>query len=100
MIRQLVYMDAKSSKFWNIELEGASHTVTFGRIGTNGQSSTKSFPTEEAARKDIGQNAGTFIGKRVVDYDPEKPARTDVAYRFRSDWENNEVIPNLEHFLA
>ena len=146
MKRELVYMDAKSSKFWNIELEGKSHTVTFGRIGSNGQSATKSFPTEEAARKDmeklikeklgkgyvdaatsgasatsaatsteglipliafssinrredIGQNAGTFVGKRVVDYDPEKPPKTDVAYRFRSDWDDNELGPNLEHFL-
>lgn len=140
-------MDAKSSKFWNIELAGSSHTVTYGRIGTTGQSATKSFPSEAAAlkdmeklikeklgkgyadaaeagadaasastnadgtipliafssinrRDDISHNAGTFIGKRVVDYDPEKPARADLVYRFRSDWENNEVIPHLEHFLA
>ncbi|MDB6151904.1 MAG: hypothetical protein JWL90_357 [Chthoniobacteraceae bacterium] len=136
-------MDARSSKFWNIEQAGLSHTVTYGRIGTTGQSSTKSFPTEEAAIKDlekllkeklgkgyvaaadsgaaevnesglipliafssinrqddIGQNAGTFIGKRVAEYDPEKPAKTDVAYRFRSDWDTNLVIPHLEHFLA
>jgi len=147
MKRELVYMDAKSSKFWNIELSGKSYTVTYGRIGTDGQSLTKSFPSEEAARKDaeklvkekvgkgyvdaagsgvtsggaaesvgdqipliafssinrqddIGENAGTFVGKRVADYDPEKAARADVVYRFRSDWENNEVIPNLEHFLG
>src|SRR5262245_46697289 len=133
MKRELVYMDAKSSKFWNIELSGTSFTVTYGRIGTTGQSQTKSFPSEEAARKeaeklikektgkgyvdaagsgvssgdasagasdlipllafssinrrdDIGENAGTFIGKRVADYDPEKPARADAVYRFRSDW--------------
>src|SRR5213075_6071 len=114
MRRELVYMDAKSSKFWSIELRGNSHTVTFGRIGTDGQTLTKSFPDEEAARMDlerlvkekrgkgyvdaacsgvspasaatpaeglipliafssinrrddIGQNAGTFIGKRVAD---------------------------------
>lgn len=146
MKRELVYMDAKSSKFWTIELAGSSHTVTFGRIGTAGQSSTKSFPSAEAAekdlaklvreklgkgyvdaagsgvsaaaptadaggqipliafasinhREDIGQNAGTFIGRRVVDYDPEKPARTDVVYRFRSDWENNDLIPHLTQFM-
>jgi hypothetical protein len=50
-------------------------------------------------REDIGQNAGTFIGKRVVDYDPEKAVRADVVYRFRSDWEENKLIPNLEQFL-
>jgi predicted DNA-binding WGR domain protein len=147
MKRELVYMDAKSSKFWNIELAGNSHTVKYGRIGTDGQSLTKSFADEDAARKDmeklikeklgkgyvdaagagvdptgtatgtdgvipliafssinhrdeVGQNAGTFIGKRVVDFDPEKPVKPDVVYRFRSDWDGNEVIPNLESFLA
>ena len=138
MKRELIYMDAKSSKFWNIQLEGNSHTVTYGRIGSAGQSSNKSFPSEDAARKDaeklvkeklgkgyvdaqpasgnseeiplvafssinhreeISRNAGTFIGKRVVDYDPEKPAKSDVVYRFRSDWEDRDLIPNLEHFL-
>ena len=147
MKRELVYMDAKSSKFWNIEVTKNSYTVKYGRIGTEGQSLTKSFADAAAAQKDadklikeklgkgyvdaatsgvsavgasageagpipliafssinrrddIGENAGTFIGKRVMDYDPEKAARADVVYRFRSDWESNEVIPNLEHFLA
>lgn len=143
MQRKLIYMDAKSSKFWNIEQEGSSHTVTYGRIGSNGQSGTKSFPSEDAARKDaeklvkeklgkgyvdapseaatsetpgdeiplvgftsihhreeIYRNCGTFIGKRVVDYSQEKPARSDVVYRFRTDWDGKELLPDLEHFLA
>src|SRR5690349_12269087 len=129
MKRELVYMDATSSKFWNIELAGNTYTVKYGRIGTDGQSLTKSFADEAAAKKDmdklikeklgkgyvdaagsgvdaagatastdgaipliafssinhrddVGKNAGTFIGKRVVDYDPEKPAKSDVVYRF------------------
>lgn len=147
MKRELVYMDAKSSKFWNIELTGNSYTVTYGRIGTDGQSLSKSFADEAAAQKDmdklikeklgkgyvdaagsgasasgattsvdglipliafssinrrdeISENASTFIGKRVADYDPEKPAKTDIVYRFRTDWENTELVPNLEHYLA
>jgi predicted DNA-binding WGR domain protein len=147
MKRELVYMDAKSSKFWNIELAGNSYTVTYGRIGTEGQSLSKSFADDAAAQKeadklikeklgkgyvdaansgasasgaapnangqipliafstinrreDISENASTFIGKRVADYDPEKPAKADVIYRFRSDWESNEVVPNLEHYLT
>ncbi len=147
MKRELVYMDAKSSKFWNIEVSGNTHTVKYGRIGADGQSLTKTFADAVAAQKDadkllneklgkgyvdaaasgisaagatrsdageipliafssinrqdeISANASTFIGKRVADYEPEKPAKADVVYRFRSDWENNEVIPNLEHFLA
>jgi len=147
MKRELVYMDAKSSKFWNIELAGPTYTVKYGRIGTDGQLVTKSFPDEATAlkemeklikeklgkgyvdaaaggasvggeepaanglipfvafssinrREEIGENLGTFIGRRVVDFDPEKPVKVDVVYRFRGDWEDNEIIPNLETFLA
>jgi len=49
---------------------------------------------------DIGENATTFIGKRVIDFDPEKEPGTDVVYRFRSDWDEAEIIPHLEQFLA
>jgi predicted DNA-binding WGR domain protein len=148
MKHQLVYMDSKSSKFWNIELHGSTHTVTYGRIGSSGQSSSKTFASSDAAQKDMDRllreklgkgyvevtagstglpdgisggadgnipliafssinryedvcnNASTFVGKRVVDYDPGKPARTDVVYRFRSDWDEDKIIPNLIHFLA
>ena len=51
--RELVLMDAKSSKFWNIELKGARHTVTYGRTGTNGQSQTKEFPSQDEAKADF-----------------------------------------------
>lgn len=136
--RKLIYMDAKSSKFWHIKQSGDSHTVTYGRIGSAGQESVKSFASEALAikdaeklikekvgkgyvdetqpasdgalplvafsninvKEDIYDNAGTFVGLRVVNYDKDKPARSDVAYRFRSDWDENELLPNLEHFLA
>jgi predicted DNA-binding WGR domain protein len=136
--RKLIYMDAKSSKFWNISQKGDSHTVTYGRIGSAGQETSKTFASEALAvkdaeklvkeklgkgyvdaaeptndgslplaafaninqREDIFRNAGTFVGMRVVDYAMDKPARGDVANRFRSDWEEDLIIPSLEHFLA
>lgn len=137
MRRELIYMDAKSSKFWNIQLEGSSHTVTYGRIGSAGQSATKPFASEELARKDadklikeklakgyvdaaaqapqsgqllsvaftsilhmeeIQRNAGTFVGQRVVDFDSTKDARSDVAYRFRTDYEKDTLMEDLELF--
>ncbi|MBN1909118.1 MAG: STM4015 family protein [Pirellulales bacterium] len=143
--RELVFMDAKSSKFWNIELDGDSHTVTYGRTGTDGQSKTKEFPSQEKAKSDfdklvasklkkgyvdaagegtgadgdsdllpavafgsvnkqadIYENLKTFVGKKVADYNPDKkPARGGkTIYRFRSDWEEANLLPHLEHFLA
>lgn len=143
--RELVLMDAKSSKFWNIELDGTNHTVTYGRTGAKGQSKTKEFPSAGKAKidfdklvaskiakgyvettgtnstsasdsellpttafisvnkqEDLFVNVKIFVGKKVADYVREKgPVRGGkTIYRFRSDWENDELKPNLEHFLA
>ena len=49
--KYLEYSSGASNKFWAIELNGTSHTVTFGRIGTDGQSQVKKFTTNELAKK-------------------------------------------------
>ncbi len=65
--------------------------------------STQPIPLQDFqsihSREEISENISSFIGKRVVDYDPDKPAKSDVVYRFRSDWDNDELLPNLQHFL-
>lgn len=43
-------VEGTSSKFWEIVLQGASFTVTFGRIGTNGQTQTKAFDDDAKAK--------------------------------------------------
>lgn len=50
--RRFEFREGHSSKFWAIEVSGTDHTVRFGRIGTSGQSQTKSFSSEAAAQKD------------------------------------------------
>jgi formylglycine-generating enzyme required for sulfatase activity/predicted DNA-binding WGR domain protein len=49
--RELVFSDGKSNKFWNIELNGSSYTITFGRVGTSGKSQEKNFDSADAAEK-------------------------------------------------
>jgi uncharacterized protein (TIGR02996 family) len=51
-MRTFVYSDATPHKFWNVELKGASFTVTYGRQGTAGTSQTKTFADEATARKE------------------------------------------------
>jgi predicted DNA-binding WGR domain protein len=48
--RTFVYTDEKTSKFWSIEVNGASYTVNYGKTGANGQTQEKSFDSEEACR--------------------------------------------------
>src|SRR3954471_13456015 len=44
-------VEGTSSKFWEITLDGASFTTTYGRIGTDGQSTTKEWKNEAEAKK-------------------------------------------------
>ena len=48
--RYFEFDDGKSSKFWEVSVSGNDVTVRFGRIGTNGQTNTKSFADEESAQ--------------------------------------------------
>lgn len=49
-MRRFEFVEGTSSKFWEIGLEGSGFTVRFGRLGTEGQTQQKSFPTAEKAR--------------------------------------------------
>ena len=60
--RMFELSDGKSNKFWEITVSGSSFTTRFGRIGTDGQSTTKSFANAAAclaeANKLIRQKTG------------------------------------------
>lgn len=49
-MRRFEFTEGSSSKFWEISLEGKAFTVRYGKIGTDGQSSSKSFPDADKAR--------------------------------------------------
>ncbi len=44
------FVEGSSSKFWDVELQGQTLNLKWGRIGTEGQSQQKKFPTPEKAR--------------------------------------------------
>jgi predicted DNA-binding WGR domain protein len=49
--RRFEFIAGQSYKFWEVTVSGSQVTVTFGRIGTDGQSQVKSFhDAEEATR--------------------------------------------------
>jgi NAD-dependent DNA ligase/predicted DNA-binding WGR domain protein len=55
------FVDEKSSKFWEIRVEGASVQVRYGKIGTAGQKQTKEFDDESAALK----HAEKMVGEKL-----------------------------------
>jgi uncharacterized protein (TIGR02996 family) len=66
-MRTFVFTDATSNKFWNIDLCGTRFTVTFGKVGTKGQTQTKDFPTEAAARKAHDKLVAEKLAKGYVE---------------------------------
>ena len=51
-MRSFAFSEGTSNKFWNIDLQGKQFTVTFGKIGTNGQTQVKAFADDAAAKKE------------------------------------------------
>lgn len=72
-----------SSKFWEISQEGAELTVRFGRIGTEGQVKTTSFPSAEAAAKKAHSLLAEKVGKGYVEVaggtSPHRPSSSRNA---------------------
>ncbi|WP_155722153.1 WGR domain-containing protein, partial [Leptospira santarosai] len=48
MKHRLTFKDDKSDKFWNIEVDGTSFTVTYGKTGAK-NNSTRSLSTDRSA---------------------------------------------------
>ncbi len=60
-VRHFEFIAGSSRKFWEIALSANSFTVRFGRIGTAGQSQTKTFADEAKAKRE----AESLIAEKV-----------------------------------
>jgi uncharacterized protein (TIGR02996 family) len=73
-MRTFVFTDDKSNKFWHIELSGKSFTVTFGRVGTAGQTQTKTFSDAATAKKEHDKLVAEKLKKGYVETTPAAAA--------------------------
>jgi predicted DNA-binding WGR domain protein len=65
--RHLECTEDGASKFWIGELDGANFTTTWGKIGTDGQSKTKTFASPDAAAKEYDKLVKEKLGKGYAD---------------------------------
>jgi predicted DNA-binding WGR domain protein len=122
-MRRFEFIDDSSSKFWEMDYtEGeSSFTVTFGKIGTAGQTQTKSFDTSEKAAAEseklvkektrkgyleagalraVGRSTDApLAGRPVGDFPAATPA-PGVAIRLHLDWDSEETFESLIDSLA
>ncbi|RPI75829.1 MAG: WGR domain-containing protein [Desulfobacteraceae bacterium] len=79
-MKRFELLDGHSNKFWAIEVVGNELTVRFGKIGTNGQTKTKSFADngkalaeqEKLIREKTGKGYREVSGPNAVLDDYEK----------------------------
>ncbi|EMO14744.1 WGR domain protein [Leptospira santarosai str. CBC523] len=69
MKHRLTFKDDKSDKFWNIEVDETSFTVTYGKTGTSGQTQTKTFDNEEKCLKEAEKLLSEKLKKGYVEGD-------------------------------
>jgi predicted DNA-binding WGR domain protein len=67
MTRRFEFISGRSCKFYTLNMVCGSVTVTYGRIGTEGKSLTKSFPDPAAARKHVERLIAEKTGKGYVE---------------------------------
>src|SRR5260221_7327681 len=73
MKKHLTFKDNKSDKFWSIEVNGKSFTVTYGKAGTAGQTSVKEFDTEGKCMKEAEKLVSEKVKKGYIE------SATDIA---------------------
>ena len=83
MTRRFEFVGGGSDKFYELTTSGNEVVVRFGRNGTNGQTTTKSFPDDAAAEKHARKLVAQKLGKGYI----EVTDGTDG----RQSWEQHET---------
>jgi DNA ligase-1 len=65
--RRFEFVEGKSSKFWEIAHSGRDVTTRWGRIGSTGQSKTKTFPDQAAAARQAAKLVDEKLAEGYVE---------------------------------
>jgi predicted DNA-binding WGR domain protein len=67
MKRRFEFVEGTSSKFWEISVSNSQVSVTFGRIGTAGQTQNKGFADSSAAQQHADRLVQQKLAKGYVE---------------------------------
>lgn len=65
--RRFEFIAGNSAKFWEISTHNREVAVRYGRLGTNGQTLTKSFVSDVAASSHVTGQITSKLGKGYVE---------------------------------
>lgn len=88
------FKDGSSSKFWTISIEGHSFRVNFGKIGTSGQTQTKTFGSPSEAKVAYDKLVAEKLKKGYVRVS-ETAAPTIVAQSTISTYTEGPTLKHL-----
>jgi predicted DNA-binding WGR domain protein len=96
----LEFEEGTSSKFWRARLEGRTLYINYGRIGSQGQTQPKDFPSPELARKEFDKLVAEKRKKGYVDAgsggDAADVDEDEVDDDREPDDEDDEDIPAIK----
>lgn len=69
-LRRFEFVEGGSKKFWEIGQTGCDMTVRYGRIGTNGQTQTKTFPDEARTAREVQKLIAEKVKKGYAEVHP------------------------------
>lgn len=89
-VRRFEFKDSRSYKFWEIAVEGASYTVRYGKVGTDGVTQTKAFATPEKAAADADKKLTAKVRKGYAEVGSvavvkAQPADPEADWSVRAD---------------
>ncbi|WP_004471777.1 WGR domain-containing protein [Leptospira santarosai] len=85
MQHYLTYKDEKSDKFWNIDITGNTFTVTYGKMGTPGQTQAKKFKDEAACLKEAQKLLNEKLKKGYLEKKGAKADRNKPSPKGKSE---------------
>ncbi|HVH97450.1 MAG TPA: WGR domain-containing protein [Enhygromyxa sp.] len=92
-MRRFEFKDAKSHKFWEIQVEGDAFTVRYGKFGTDGQVQTKTFASEDKAEAEAEKLIKSKTKKGYVEVKVDAATRKQAEAKTASPGARN---PELE----
>jgi uncharacterized protein (TIGR02996 family) len=80
-MRTFELSDGSNHKFWNIAVKDKTFTVMFGRIGTNGQTQTKTFKDAATAQAEADKLIKQKTAKGYTETTKKAVASEEVAFQ-------------------
>jgi predicted DNA-binding WGR domain protein len=83
-MRRFEFKQGSSYKFWEIQVEGTAYTARYGKVGTEGQTQSKSFATAAKAEAEAAKKIKEKVGKGYAEVAASAPAEAKPAVEDRT----------------